>query len=51
MLLKANIRLAITGALLVILLGSLQGCMNDPTGPVAGNEDGCIWVDGVLICS
>ena len=47
--LKANIRWAITGALLLILLGSLQGCADDPVSLPDG-EPKCSWVDGVWFC-
>jgi hypothetical protein len=51
MLLKTNIRFGITGALLLILLGSLQGCMSDVTGPAADPPpEECVWIDGILIC-
>jgi hypothetical protein len=48
MLPRANIRLAITGALLVILLGSLHGCTSDPLAPPAGDD--CILINGTLYC-
>jgi hypothetical protein len=48
--LKANVRWALTGALLLILFGSVQGCANDPTS-VANDDPNCVWIDGVLFCS
>lgn len=57
--LRSNIRLAITGALLLMLVGTLQGCGDeDPTGPQtlepqaseSGDEGSCFWINGVLTC-
>ena len=48
--LKANIRWALTGALLLILLGSLQGCANDPVS-VPDDEPECVYINDVLVCT
>jgi hypothetical protein len=48
--LKANIRWAVTGALFLILLGSLQSCANDPTSVSRDGPPECVWVEGVWIC-
>lgn len=50
--LKANIRWAVTGALLLILLGAVSGCANDPTSVPAGDDrENCVVIEGVVYCT
>ena len=53
---KSSLRLALSGSILVILLGSLGGCSEDPTAPrVARQNDTtnstCTVFNGILQCS
>jgi len=61
---KRELRLALVGALAFLLLGSLQGCGTDTvSGPtdfrieadvrdtLPSTQGGCIWLNGVWVCS
>jgi hypothetical protein len=46
-----NVRVGITGALLFLFLGVLQGCSEAITAPDQANgDDNCILINGTLHC-
>lgn len=47
---RSNVRLGLTGALLLMLLGVFQGCGAEPTGPTAQGGGDCVWIDGQIFC-
>ena len=52
---KNSLRLALSGSILVILLGGLSACSDDVTAPSTAPQytDGqtCMLVNGVMVCS
>ncbi len=52
---KNSLRLALSGSILVILLGSLSACSEDPTAPKTAPQHDvstgiCTISNGVVIC-
>jgi hypothetical protein len=53
---KNSLRIALSGSVLVILLGSLSACSGDPTAPKTAPQHDtttgtCTIVNGYVICS
>lgn len=50
---KRDLRIGLTAGLLMLGLGSIQGCMQPPTAPQLDPDDpppGCYWVGNILHC-
>ena len=47
---RSNIRLGLTGALLLILAGIFAGCAESPVGVDGQADPTCVWIDGVIHC-
>jgi hypothetical protein len=50
---RHSLKLGLTGALLIIIMGSFTACSDEgPTAPVATPQlnSGCIVVGGMLVC-
>jgi hypothetical protein len=47
---RRSIRLGLTGALLLIALGSVHGCKDPVSVGVDDPPPGCVLIDGVLYC-
>jgi hypothetical protein len=50
MLTRSNIRLGLTGALLLFALG-LAACADLPTDPVSGDAEECVIIRGQVHCA
>jgi hypothetical protein len=52
---KHSLRLALSGSILVIVIGSMSGCSEDPSAPkVAPQHDGtptCNIINGIPVCT
>ncbi|NIP80658.1 MAG: hypothetical protein GWM90_16135 [Gemmatimonadetes bacterium] len=48
MLTRANVRLGLTGALLLFALG-FAACADSPTEPNQAEE--CVWINGMIHCA
>jgi hypothetical protein len=50
---KRDVKIAISSALALILLGSLHGCMQDIAVPQVDDGDlppNCVWVGDTIVC-
>jgi hypothetical protein len=52
---KHSLRLALSGSVLVILIGSMTGCSEDPTAPKAAPQHDttqtCNIIHGIPVCT
>jgi hypothetical protein len=47
---RSNVKLGITGALLLIIVGAFSACADSPTSPLSDPGNQCIRIDGVIHC-
>lgn len=50
---RSNIKLGLTGAVLLIIIGSFSACADLPTaanGDSADKADRCVWIDNIVHC-
>lgn len=50
MLTRSNIRLGLTGALLLVIAGALGACADTVVGVEDPPDPVCVWIDGVIHC-
>ncbi len=52
---RSNVRLGLTGAILLLLLGAFSGCGDGAVlgvGESTQDQGGeCVWIEGVIHCS
>jgi hypothetical protein len=48
---RSNIKLGISGALLLIIVGAFSACAELPTDPTDPPVNECVWIDGTIHCT
>lgn len=56
---RANVRLGLTGAILLMIFGSFSACTDSPMGPevpaaaqqAKADSEECIFINGILHCA
>jgi hypothetical protein len=48
---RSNVKLGLTGAVLLIIIGSFSACADLPTGVNERDQgDRCVWIDHIIHC-
>ena len=62
---RSNVRLGLTGAVVLMIFGAFSGCSDSPTGvdpvlepqaqmsvdPQTNTAEECVWLDGIIHCA
>lgn len=48
---RSKIKLGISGALLLIIVGAFSACGELPTDPNKEPVNECVWIDGTIHCA